>query len=60
MLEASILSFDKGNNTGLEDIFSKCVIPISEYSDLQERLTSKLLILSDDDIDSEFEKELFR
>ena len=59
MLEASVLSFDKGDNSGLSDIFDRCCIPISRYKELQQKLTSRLLILSEDDIDSDFEKQIF-
>ncbi len=59
MLDASVLSFDKGDNSGLADIFDRCCIPKSEYKDLQQKLTSRLLILSEDDIDSDFEKQIF-
>lgn len=38
MLSASILSFDKGDNSGLENIFKNTVIPINDYVDLQNRL----------------------
>ena len=50
MLYASILSFDKGDNSALVSIFEKNVIPIDEYKDYQSRLTSVLLILSGDDL----------
>ena len=50
MLNASILSFDKGDNSALVSIFEKNVIPIDEYKDYQSRLTSVLLILSGDDL----------
>lgn len=50
MLHASILSFDKGDNSALVSIFEKNVIPIDEYKDYQSRLTSVLLILSGDDL----------
>lgn len=59
MLNASVLSFDKGDNSGLSTIFDKCCIPKEEYKDLQGQLTSKLLILSGDDADSELEKKIF-
>lgn len=50
MLSASILSFDKGDNSGLVSIFEKNIVPIDEYKDYQGRLTSVLLILSGDDM----------
>ncbi|MBR5762408.1 MAG: Fic family protein [Lachnospiraceae bacterium] len=59
MLSASVLSFDSGDNSWLEAIFKKCCIPKGEYVGLQEKLTSKLLILSEDDADFELEKRLF-
>lgn len=59
MLSASVLSFDKGDNSGLATIFDKCCIPIKEYDGLQKILTSKLLILSGDDTESDLEKKIF-
>ena len=59
MLEASIESFNLGDNSGFIRIFFKCIIPTKEYMNLQENLGSKLLILSDDDISTDFEKSLF-
>ena len=50
MLEASIKSFNTGNNDGLVSIFGRNIIPIEEYKEYQSRLTSALLILSKDDI----------
>lgn len=50
MLSASIASFNRGDNTELTAIFEKSVIPVDEYKDFQDRLTSVLLILSSDDI----------
>lgn len=38
MLDASILSFDRGDNKGLGDIFKKAVIPLDEYKNLKESL----------------------
>ena len=58
MLEA-LSTGDKGDNSGLTDIFDRCCIPKSGYKDLQQKLTSRLLILSEDDIDSDFEKMIF-
>ena len=49
MLSASIASFDKGDNTGFIDIFTRCIIPLEEYKDYQSNLTASLLILSEDD-----------
>ena len=49
MLAASIQSFEKGDNTGLINIFNRCVIPVEEYKDYQSKLTASLLILSEDD-----------
>lgn len=49
MLDASIRSFDKGDNTGFITIFRKCIISIAEYKNYQEKLSSSLLILSSDD-----------
>lgn len=59
MLEASILSFDLGDNSGLVRIFDKCCISKGEYKEYQKALTSKLLILSEDDVSSDFEERLF-
>ncbi|WP_084152898.1 Fic/DOC family protein [Oribacterium sp. NK2B42] len=59
MLHASILSFDSGDNSGLENIFDRCCIPKKEYKNLQKALTSKLLILSNDDVDSAIEERFF-
>ena len=59
MLEASILSFNKGDNSGLIKVFEKCITPIAEYEDYQRQLTSKLMILSEDDIDDEMSARLF-
>ena len=60
MLEASILSFNKADNSGLKSIFGKCIIPIEEYKNFQNTLNSKLLIMSEDDIDDEFYSKLFK
>ena len=49
MLTASIVSFEKGDNTDFINIFSRCVIPVEEYRNYQSKLTSSLLILSKDD-----------
>ena len=46
MLEASIQSFNTGNNDGFVSIFGRNIIPIDEYKEYQSRLTSTLLILS--------------
>lgn len=45
MLEASILSFNNADNSKLEDIFSKAVIPISEYKSIDDNI--KILSLDD-------------
>lgn len=50
MLSASIKSFNHADNSELIDIFSRCVIPLEEYKDLQSRLSKELLILSCDDL----------
>ena len=50
MLEASIQSFNTGNNAGFVSVFGRNIIPIDEYKEYQSRLTSTLLILSKDDI----------
>ena len=50
MLNASILSFDTGDNSGFVSIFSKCVVPLTEYKEYQAKLTRSLLILSEDDM----------
>ncbi len=50
MLEASVLSFNKGDNSGFESIFLRNIIPIEEYKDYQSRLATTLFILSDNDI----------
>ena len=46
MLEASILSFNEADNSKLEKIFSKAIIPIEKYIELE----SKVNILSSDDL----------
>ena len=46
MLEASILSFNNADNSKLEDIFLKSVIPISEYKSIDDNIK----ILSSDDL----------
>jgi cell filamentation protein len=51
MLTASIASFDKGDNSGLIEVFGKSVIPIEEYENYKSNLTSSLLILSSDDME---------
>ena len=50
MLSSSIVSFNTGDTSGFREIFSRSVIPIDEYRNLQEQLQSKLLILSEDDL----------
>ena len=50
MLSASIVSFNKGDNSEFIDIFSRSIVPIEEYKDYQSKLTTDLLILSKDDI----------
>ena len=59
MLEASIQSFDSGDNSGLVHIFERCCIPKRKYKGLQKALTSKLLILAANDVNNDFEKHLF-
>lgn len=59
MLDASILSFNKADNSGLVSVFNKCIIPIEEYGNLQKQLTSKFLILSEDDIDDDLYERIF-
>ena len=46
MLEASILSFNNADNSKLEAIFSKAIIPINEYKQIDD----KIKILSADDL----------
>ena len=46
MLEASILSFNDADNSKLEAIFSKAIIPIDEYKQIDD----KIKILSSDDL----------
>ena len=50
MLEASILSFDKGDNSKLFDIFSKAIVPMAEYSEAEHAV---LNILTSDDLNIE-------
>ena len=50
MLSASVVSFNTGDSSGFREIFSRSVIPIDEYKNLQDHLQSKLLILSKDDL----------
>lgn len=49
MLEASIASFNKKDYSLLLSIFDQAIIPIDTYKDLQARLNTTLLILSEDD-----------
>lgn len=49
MIRASVASFDHGDNSGFEEIFEDCIIPVDEYADLKERLSSVNLIFSKDD-----------
>lgn len=46
MLDASINSFEHGDNSGLESIFSKAIIPIEKYKDIEGRIK----ILTADDL----------
>ena len=46
MLEASILSFNSADNSKLETIFAKAIIPISEY----KKIDDKIKIFSSDDL----------
>lgn len=50
MLDASVRSFNTGKTDSFVSIFEKCIIPIEEYKNFQERLTDTLLILSSDDL----------
>lgn len=50
MLEASIESFDTGNNSKLENIFQKAITPMEDYQKLQQQLKSTITTLSKDDI----------
>ena len=45
MLEASILSFNNADNSKLEAIFSKAIIPIGEYKQIDDKI--KILSLDD-------------
>ena len=47
MLEASILSFEKGDNSALADIFKNA---LTLHSDVESRMTDKLNILTFDDL----------
>lgn len=49
MLDASIASFNTGDNGKLLDIFERAVIPVKEYENIKERLNSFLFTLSQDD-----------
>ncbi len=51
MVQASVISFDKGDNSKLRAIFDKCIVPKTEYRHLQERLGSVTMIFSRDDMD---------
>ena len=53
MLEASIESFNTFSNEKLLNIFKKCIIPKDEYKNYQKKLTTSLLILSKDDIQTD-------
>lgn len=46
MLNASILSFNKGDNSGFRAIFSKAIVPLSKYT-----VSDRLNILTSDDLD---------
>lgn len=46
MLEASVISFNNADNSKLEAIFSKAIIPIGEY----KKIDNKINILSSDDL----------
>ncbi len=50
MIKASVLSFDKGDNSKLQRIFEKCIVPVEEYLNLQERLAGGVMIFSPDDL----------
>ena len=50
MLEASIVAFNKADNSKLFDIFKRSVIPESEYG---KSNTTFLSILTSDDLDIE-------
>ena len=50
MVKASVLSFDKGDNSKLQRIFEKCIVPMEEYQNLQERLSGVTMIFSRDDL----------
>lgn len=50
MLEASIESFNTGNNRQLENIFQKAITPIEDYQKLKQQLKSTITTLSKDDI----------
>ena len=51
MIAASVLSFDKGDNTKLKHIFDKCIVPKAEYRHLQDRLGNVTMIFSQGDVD---------
>ena len=38
--EASIASFNRGDNTGFISIFSRCIVPLHEYKNYRERLNT--------------------
>ncbi len=50
MMQASVESFNKGDNTGFETIFGKCVVPTDEYRNLEKKMSTSILIFSKDDI----------
>ena len=50
MLEASIASFNTKDYSRFHSIFERAVIPVDDYRDLQARLNSTLLTLSEDDL----------
>lgn len=50
MLNASILSFDKGDNSSLQSIFRKAIIPFDEY---HAKNVAAINILTADDLDIE-------
>lgn len=50
MLAASILSFNKGDSSGLEQIFTKAIHPIGDMENLAKRLQETITVLSADDL----------
>lgn len=56
MLAASISSFNKGDNSQLENIFKTAITPITNKTELRHRMKNSIVTLSHDDIPQEEHK----